>query len=58
MFSKTLEEIFTTKTLKNTFSEISSKAVGLDRVSLKLFKEDLKENLEELQNIGVGDSNS
>jgi len=49
MFTKTLEEIFTLKSLKNAFGEISSKAMGLDGVSLALFKEDLIENLEELQ---------
>jgi len=49
MFPKTLEQIFTLKALKNAFADISSKTVGLDGVSLSLFKEDLLENLEELQ---------
>jgi group II intron reverse transcriptase/maturase len=49
MFTQTLEQIFTTKALKNAYGEITSRAVGLDGVSLSLFKEDLKENLEELQ---------
>jgi len=47
MFIKSIEEIFTTKALKNAFAEISSKAVGLDGVSLKLFKEDLLYSLRE-----------
>ena len=49
MFIKTIEDIFTTKALKKAFADISSKAVGLDGVSLTLFKEDLIDNLEELQ---------
>ncbi|WP_295421681.1 CRISPR-associated endonuclease Cas1 [Sulfurovum sp.] len=49
MFEKTLEQIFTLKALKNAFGEISSRAVGLDGVSLEVFKEDLIENLKELQ---------
>jgi len=49
MFTQTLEELFTLKALKNAFAEISSRAVGLDGVSLEVFKEDLLENLEELQ---------
>ena len=50
MFSKTIEEIFTLKALKKAFAEISSKAIGLDGVSLELFKEELQENLEAVQN--------
>ena len=49
MFTQTLEQIFTVKALKNAFGDISSRAVGLDGISLALFKEDLRENLEELQ---------
>ena len=49
MFSKSIETIFTLKALKNSFADITSKSKGLDGVSLALFKEDLKENLEELQ---------
>ena len=49
MFTLTLEEIFTMKALKDAFGEISSKAVGLDGVSLSLYKENLEENLQALQ---------
>ncbi|MBA1419719.1 MAG: CRISPR-associated endonuclease Cas1 [Epsilonproteobacteria bacterium] len=49
MFTQTLEQIFTLKALKNAFGEIGSRAVGLDGVSMEVFKEDLMENLEELQ---------
>ncbi|MDY0403682.1 CRISPR-associated endonuclease Cas1 [Sulfurovum sp.] len=49
MLTLTAEEIFTPKALKKAFGEVSSKAVGLDGVSLELFKEDLHENIEELQ---------
>ena len=49
MFTQTLEQLFTLKALKNAFAEISSRAVGIDGVSLEVFKEDLLENLEELQ---------
>lgn len=49
MFIKSIEDIFTTKALKKVFADIRSKAVGLDGVSLTLFKEDLTDNLKELQ---------
>ena len=49
MYTETMEEIFALKHLKNAFADITSKAAGLDGVSLTLFKEELKENLEELQ---------
>jgi group II intron reverse transcriptase/maturase/CRISPR-associated endonuclease Cas1 len=44
-----MEEIFAHKQLKSAFAEITSGAVGLDGVSLALFKEDLRENIEELR---------
>jgi len=49
MFTQTTEQIFTLKALKKAFGDINSKAKGLDGVSLEVFKEDLLENLEELQ---------
>jgi group II intron reverse transcriptase/maturase/CRISPR-associated endonuclease Cas1 len=49
MYTQTIEELFTIKALKNAFGEISSRAMGLDGVRLEIFKEDLLENLEELQ---------
>jgi len=48
MFEKSLEDIFTLQNLKSAFADISSKAVGLDEMSVKVFKEDLKENLLDL----------
>jgi len=49
MFTKTIEEIFTLKALKNAFAQISSRAIGLDGVSIAWFKEELQENLETLR---------
>ena len=49
MYTQTIEELFTIKALKNAFGEIGSRAMGLDGVRLEVFKEDLLENLEELQ---------
>jgi len=49
MFSKTIEEIFSIHAIKNAFGDITSKAVGLDGISLEVFKEDLKANILELQ---------
>ena len=48
MFTNTLENIFTYQNLKSAFADISSKAVGLDEMSVKVFKEDLQENLSDL----------
>jgi group II intron reverse transcriptase/maturase/CRISPR-associated endonuclease Cas1 len=48
MFITPLENIFTLHNLKQAFADISSKAVGLDEMSVKLFKEDLEANLLEL----------
>jgi group II intron reverse transcriptase/maturase/CRISPR-associated endonuclease Cas1 len=48
MFITPLENIFTLHNLKQAFADISSKAVGLDEMSVKLFKEDLDANLLEL----------
>ncbi len=49
MYEGKMEEIFTLKALKKAFGDITSRAKGLDGVSLDVFKEDLLENLEELQ---------
>ncbi len=45
MFTKTLEEIITLKTLKQAYAQISKKSTGLDRVSVELFEEDLKQSI-------------
>ncbi len=49
MFKKPIENIFTLQNLKSAFADISSKAVGLDEMSVKVFKEDLEINLLELK---------
>ena len=48
MFTTPLEDIFTFQNLKSAFADISSKAIGLDEMSVKVFKEDLQENLSNL----------
>ncbi len=50
MFQKSLAEVFTLKSLKNAFGSISSKAAGLDGVSLSFYKDDLDANLQTLLN--------
>lgn len=54
MLIQTMEEVFTVTALKSAFGEISSKAVGLDGISVELFKEDLQDNLEELRDELIG----
>jgi len=56
MFATSLEKIFTLQNLKHAFGDISSKAVGLDDVSVKLFKEDLEANLLQLSKSILSDT--
>jgi retron-type reverse transcriptase len=48
MFALPLEKIFSLRKMKKAFADISSKAVGLDEMSVELFKEDLETNLSDL----------
>ena len=45
MFTTSLTEIITLKTLKAAYAQVSRRSVGLDRVSVELFEEDLGANL-------------
>jgi group II intron reverse transcriptase/maturase/CRISPR-associated endonuclease Cas1 len=49
MFAERVEEVFSKKSLRKAYGEIRSKAIGLDGVSLDLFREDLEENIEEIR---------
>jgi len=48
MFSSKLEDIFSLKNLKKSYSLISKNTIGLDEVSISFFEKDLQENLEDL----------
>jgi retron-type reverse transcriptase len=48
MYEKTLSQIITLKTLKNSYALISKKSIGLDQVSVELFEEDLNSNLQDI----------
>lgn len=48
MFTQTINDIFTPRLLKKTYALISSKAIGLDEVSVAFFEEDLEENIAEI----------
>jgi len=48
MFSITLEEVFTQKSLKAAYAKISKKTTGLDNVSVSFFEEALNENIEDI----------
>lgn len=50
MFTKTLEEIITLKSLKYAYAQIGKKSTGLDRVSAELFEEDLKQSIVDVYN--------
>lgn len=49
MYTPTLEETFTLKALKKAYAQVSRTSVGLDRVSVELFEEDLTASLTELR---------
>jgi group II intron reverse transcriptase/maturase/CRISPR-associated endonuclease Cas1 len=48
MFTTTLSEIVTVKSLKQAYAQVSKSSVGLDRVSVELFEEDLNASLQEI----------
>lgn len=48
MFTSTLDQIFTTQNLKNSFLEISSKSYGIDEISYNEFKKELSKNINEI----------
>lgn len=48
MFTSTLDQIFTSQNLKNSFLEISSKSHGLDEISYFEFKQDLAKNIDNI----------
>ena len=48
MFTKTLTEIITLKSLKKAYSFVKKSSVGLDRVSAEVFEEDLEGSLQEI----------
>jgi group II intron reverse transcriptase/maturase/CRISPR-associated endonuclease Cas1 len=48
VFTATLSDIITLKNLKRAYAQISKSAVGLDRVSVELFEEDLHASLQEI----------
>lgn len=48
MFTTSLDQIFTTQNLKNSFLEITSKSYGLDDISYFEFKKELSKNIEDI----------
>ena len=48
MFTKTLNEIITLKSLKKAYSFVKKSSVGLDMVSAQVFEEDLEGSLQEI----------
>ena len=48
MHTKPLTQIITFKSLKQAYAQVSKTSVGLDRVSVELFEEDLKASLQEI----------
>lgn len=48
MYTNPLTQIITLKTLKQAYAQVSKASVGLDRVSVELFEEDLTGSLQEI----------
>jgi group II intron reverse transcriptase/maturase/CRISPR-associated endonuclease Cas1 len=48
MFTQSLEQIITLKSLKQAYALVSKTSIGLDQVSVEMFEKNLQQNLEEI----------
>ncbi len=48
MYQKTLTQIITLKNLKQAYAQVSKTSIGIDKVSVELFEEDLQASLQEI----------